>query len=262
MPAPLILIHGAWQTPTSWNRFKARYEARGQTLLAPPWPLLDMSPERLRRTPSAGLDQLGLIEIVERYRVLAQSLDTPPILMGQGLGGLIVQRLLDQGVGSSGVAIAPTQPLGRSLLYCPPHTAGSLLGAWRGWRRPLALSFKAFSRDFAQTLSPAQRSRAYAELITPAPGRAVFEALLGLGGRVNYANALRPPLLLIAAEQDRISPAAAVRRNARSQQRAASRTDLQLFAHRSHWLCNEPGWEEVADFALDWALANARPAPE
>jgi hypothetical protein len=29
-------------------------------------------------------------------------------------------------------------------------------------------------------------------------------------------------------------------------------------SQRSHWTALDKCWEEVADFALDWALANAR----
>jgi hypothetical protein len=44
------------------------------------------------------------------------------------------------------------------------------------------------------------------------------------------------------------------------QKQAPSRTDLKIFPGRSHWTLLDPGWEEVADYALDWAVANARPA--
>ncbi|MEV6105152.1 alpha/beta hydrolase [Streptomyces sp. NPDC051940] len=30
-------------------------------------------------------------------------------------------------------------------------------------------------------------------------------------------------------------------------------TDYHEFPQRSHWTCAEPGWEEVADYALNWA---------
>ncbi|WP_372348593.1 hypothetical protein [Streptomyces sp. KL116D] len=33
-------------------------------------------------------------------------------------------------------------------------------------------------------------------------------------------------------------------------------TDYHEF-ERSHWTCAEPGWEEVADYALEWALRHA-----
>ena len=29
----------------------------------------------------------------------------------------------------------------------------------------------------------------------------------------------------------------------------------KVFPGRDHYTCGEPGWEAVADFALDWALA-------
>jgi hypothetical protein len=43
------------------------------------------------------------------------------------------------------------------------------------------------------------------------------------------------------------------------QKRARSLTEFKLYPTRSHWTCAEPGWEEVADFAFDWAVKNARP---
>jgi hypothetical protein len=37
-------------------------------------------------------------------------------------------------------------------------------------------------------------------------------------------------------------------------------TECHEFPGRSHWICAEPGWEEVADYALEWALTHAEPA--
>ena len=39
-----------------------------------------------------------------------------------------------------------------------------------------------------------------------------------------------------------------------------SLTEYHEFDGRSHWICAEPGWEEVADYALEWALAHAEPS--
>jgi len=81
-----------------------------------------------------------------------------------------------------------------------------------------------------------------------------------MGSRVRWDNPARAPLLLVAGRLDRTVPASMVRTNFRRQQRAASVTELREFSGRSHWLCNEAGWEDVADHALTWALAHARPA--
>ncbi len=34
-----------------------------------------------------------------------------------------------------------------------------------------------------------------------------------------------------------------------------ARTDYLEFEGRTHWTVMEPGWEEVADAAMEWALA-------
>jgi hypothetical protein len=35
-------------------------------------------------------------------------------------------------------------------------------------------------------------------------------------------------------------------------------TEVKDFEGRSHWTCGEPGWEAVADAALEWAVEHAR----
>ena len=38
MNTPIVLIHGLWLTPRSWEGWKARFEQRGHEVLAPAWP--------------------------------------------------------------------------------------------------------------------------------------------------------------------------------------------------------------------------------
>jgi hypothetical protein len=44
------------------------------------------------------------------------------------------------------------------------------------------------------------------------------------------------------------------------QRQAPSLTEYRELAGRSHWTGIDPGWEAVADLALDWAVEHARPA--
>jgi len=37
-------------------------------------------------------------------------------------------------------------------------------------------------------------------------------------------------------------------------------TEMKDYPNRSHYTLGEAGWEEVADYALEWALSHARPA--
>jgi hypothetical protein len=41
------------------------------------------------------------------------------------------------------------------------------------------------------------------------------------------------------------------------QKKAPSRTDFHEFKNRSHFLAGEKGWEEVAQYTLDWAAKAA-----
>ena len=71
-----------------------------------------------------------------------------------------------------------------------------------------------------------------------------------------WPNSKRPPLLLIAASEDRTSTSSMVKPMYRKHSLAPSR-DVHAFPNCSHWLIAEPGWEEVADKALKWAEVNA-----
>jgi len=38
----IVMIHGLWMTPRSWEHWKERDEAPGYTVHAPPWPGLEV----------------------------------------------------------------------------------------------------------------------------------------------------------------------------------------------------------------------------
>jgi len=48
----IVLIHGLWVTALIWERWIARYRARGYRVLAPGWPGPDRGVGELRRDPS------------------------------------------------------------------------------------------------------------------------------------------------------------------------------------------------------------------
>ena len=99
----------------------------------------------------------------------------------------------------------------------------------------------------------------------PAPGNWIFAygllANLQPGHQetwVDYANNDRAPLLFIGGGSDHIMPPSVNKSNAKHYEKSSVLTEYHEFPGRSHWTCAEPGWEAVADYALDWALKHRR----
>ena len=65
-PGTIVLIHGLWVTPLSFEHWIERYESRGYQVLAPAWPGMDASNGQLRRDPSP-IARLGVREIADSY---------------------------------------------------------------------------------------------------------------------------------------------------------------------------------------------------
>ena len=96
----------------------------------------------------------------------------------------------------------------------------------------------------------------------PGPGRVLFQGALAnfnphSPDAVDFKRKDRAPLLLIAGGADHLVPAVIDKSTADHYARSGAITDYKLFPARSHWTIAEPGWEEVTDYALDWATRNA-----
>ncbi|MGE8500373.1 MAG: alpha/beta hydrolase [Pseudomonas sp.] len=253
MNVTVVFIQGEWLSADAWNNFRRRYSACGYTCIAPPWPMRDDNPRQLRRDPSAGLPQLGIAEIVEHYAQLIRRLPRPPLLIGHSLGGLIVQLLLDRGLGCAGIALAAVPP-GRLLPHLGVlYDAVPLRLAWGSWKRVLHLHRDDFASGAGRTLSRSDADDLYEQQVVPAPGRVFFEAALGIGTHINFGNDCRAPLLLVSAANDRSVPPRQVAATYRRYRRSIAITSVKCFAGHSHWLINEPGWEVIADYTIEWA---------
>jgi len=141
-----------------------------------------------------------------------------------------------------------------------PHAIVSALPVFIdpfSWRKAKVMSRKFFANRFAQTASRDEVQALYDRYIVPTPGKVYWDGVINKI-KIQWDNPKRAPLLLIGGGKDLIADAAMAKAIFRKQWRAPSRTELKIFPDRSHWTCMDPGWEEVADFALDWAERNAR----
>jgi pimeloyl-ACP methyl ester carboxylesterase len=268
-PDTIVLIHGLWLTPRSWEGWKERFEGRGYKVLAPAWPRMKGEVEDLRRDPSA-LDGLGITEVVDHYEGIIRGLARPPVIMGHSFGGLVTELLLDRGLGAAGVALSPAQVKG--VLRLPPAQVRAtfpVIGNPANRKRTVELTPEQFHYNFTNTMTEEEAKAAYDRYEVPGPGRMIFQAAFAnfnprATNKVDFHKDDRPPLLVIGNAQDHTVPASLSREAAKRLGKSKAVVDYKEFADRPHFTAGAPGWEEVADYALEWAekqvAADARKA--
>ncbi|HVJ00568.1 MAG TPA: alpha/beta hydrolase [Sphingomonas sp.] len=252
MTRPIVLVHGAWVTAESWEPFKRRYEAAGREVHTPSWPLIEgMRAAEVNREVPDGFGALTLGRIVDHLQAAIEGLAEAPVLIGHSFGGLLVQLLLDRGIGAAAVVINPAPIAGVTPDAAAIRAIAPILLRPFGWRRPYAFTRERFGRLYATDAPADLVDRVFSDWVIPAPGMIFHQAAFRAGSRVRPARRTRP-LLVTASDRDRLITPGVARAAFRLQSRSRAPTVFHHFAGRSHLLIAEPGWEEVADVALGW----------
>jgi alpha-beta hydrolase superfamily lysophospholipase len=200
------------------------------------------------------LRELTLSGVIAEFEAAARACATPPVLIGHSMGGLVVQALLSRGVGSLGIAIDSAPPYGvRS--FALSHLRANLPVLWPS-RAPIVPSFSSWKYAFWHTGSDDEARRAFDSEVVP-ESRLVGKGPLGREALIDF-HTRRPPLLMIAGELDTIIPASLVRKAASRYDATAAPTEIAEFVGRTHYLCAQPGWEEVADRCLAFIDVHGR----
>ncbi|WP_232533815.1 alpha/beta hydrolase [Plantactinospora sp. KBS50] len=251
-------------TPRSWERWVDRYSRAGFRVLAPAWPGMEAEVEALRADP-APIAELAPSRIIDHYAEIVDGLDRPPILIGHSFGGAFVQVLLDRGLGAAGVAVHPA-PV-RGVVRLPLTTlraAFPILHNPGNRHRAVPLTPEQFHYAFANVLDEADSRAAYDRYHVPGAGGVLFgNAIANWEPHspfdVNFGNEGRAPLLLVAGGSDHLTPPSTVRSAAKLYRRSTAVTGYREFPDRCHLTVGQPGWEEVADHALEWAVEASSP---
>lgn len=254
----IIFVHGMFQNPKSWEKWLPRFTAGGDNVVAPAWPLHEGEPRDLRANPPEGLGDLSFADVIASIEAVVRGYDRP-IMIGHSVGGLLTQIMLDRGLLSAGVAISSVAPnrmidLDWGFIKNSAIIANPLMG-----NAPIEMDAKTFHGAFANTLSEADAAREFEAMATH-DSRNVLRGCLGPDGQVDVEKP-HAPLLLIGGEEDQIIPAHLNEKNFKAYTDEASVTEFRAFPGRSHYICNEPGWEQVADLALGFVQKAVASAP-
>src|SRR5262245_62860802 len=80
-PDTIVLIHGFWVTPRSWEHWIDHYERKGFRVLAPAYPGFEVEVEALNADPTP-IEEVTVPAIIEHLASIIRPIDPPPILIG------------------------------------------------------------------------------------------------------------------------------------------------------------------------------------
>ena len=255
----IVLINGLWMTALCWEHWVKHYSNKGYCIVARSWHGMEGGIEQLHRDPSS-FASLGLSDVVDHYEQIIRELETPPIIIGYGFGGLVAQILVDRGWGAAGAAIAsaPVKGIAR-LPLSVLKLAFSVIGKSHS-NKTASLTAEQFHRAFPNSLTETESLDAFKRYVVPAPYRVLLQTAFAnfisdSAATINFRNDTRAPLLLLAGGKDRIVPRSIVKANFELYRESKADTDYKEFPDQTHFsLLRET---KVADYVLGWALCRA-----
>ena len=226
------------------------FKEKGYTCFAPAYPFHEGEPNELRKNINPALGKLTFGQMVDSLAVFIDRLPEKPILIGHSMGGLAVQKLLEMNKGVAAIAIDAAPPKGVfsfkwSFLKANIPTVNPLKG-----NSVCLPSVKWFHYAFCNTMTMEQTQQEYDLYVTP-ESRNIPRSSTKKDGKIDFKKP-HAPLLFIAGEKDHIIPSSLNRKNFNAYKDKNSKRDFKEFPGRTHYICGQENWQEVAAFIEQW----------
>lgn len=244
---PLLFVHGAWHASWCWDEhFLDDFAARGYSVAA-----LDLRGHG--QSPARGrLKTTRIADYVDDVAEVAATFDTPPVVIGHSMGGLVVQKYLEKHAAPGGVLVASVPP--RGVIGVTVDIARHRFGAFARANATWSLLPLVEDPQVARTMfysDHLDESTALAHA-TRVEDEAYFAFLDMLALNRPKPKRVTAPMLVLGGELDTIFPP----RDTAATGRAYGTAPVMFDG--AHNLMLEPVWPEVAQAISDWL--DRRPA--
>jgi len=247
----IVFIHGLFSTPSIWSDWMEFFKKKGYSCHSPAYPFHQGHPADLRKSIDPNLRKLTFGQVTRSLIGFIEKLSEKPILVGHSMGGLLVQKLVEQNMAVAGICIDTAPPKGIScykwsflksvLPMINPLKGDSVFLPSVAW----------FRYAICNTLTLEQARLEYDKGVVPASRNIARSAQSTDDGLIDSKKP-HNPLLFIAGEKDHIIPSSLNRKNFEAYTDEKSKTDFREFEGRTHYTLRQPGWEEVAGYAEEW----------
>jgi pimeloyl-ACP methyl ester carboxylesterase len=241
-PVPLLFVHGAWHGAWCWDEhFLDFFADQGFRALA----------VSLRghggSSASKPIRFVSLADYVEDVVTVAESMPTPPVVIGHSSGGSLVQKYLETQQAPAGVLLASTPPRGNTaynMRWLKRHPWHFMTAAITGKTLHRVNTPKPAREKFFSIHTPEADVVRHAGRLQEDSRRAGLDSPRFTR---NSPKHVTTPLLVLGAGCDRMLIPREVHETAR-----AYGTEAEFFPNMGHSMMLEPGWQAVAERIVGW----------
>jgi len=248
MKRKIIFIHGFSGGAWCFEKLIAFFENQGYETIAPDLPFHG---QLKAQEPSPELGTTSIADYVDYIEKIIDKLDQKPIVIGHSMGGLIAQILASKNKTAKTILLAPAGPYGIITFDLAQVAAVKSILLQSGfWKKSIKQNFKEVAYSMFNQLPIAQQKETFKKLSYES-GRAFFE--MGFWffdkNKTTMVKEISSPLLIVAGNKDRLTSPAAIKKIANKYR---GNVVYKEFANRAHWLIEEEGWQEIAEYIVGW----------
>jgi pimeloyl-ACP methyl ester carboxylesterase len=248
----IVFITGTFISNNCWDEWISYFENKGYKCIAPAWPYKDAPAEELRNRPANDPIALNTIaSLTDHFADIIHALPHKPILVGHSLGGLVVQLLLQRGLGVAGIAIHsfPPQGVNRFRLSFLRALWETMMFFTSGHKTYL-LSFRKWKYAFANGMLCEEQKQLYYKYVIP-ESKKIIRDTFKCSTNIDFKKP-HVPLLFTSGGNDKLVPSSLNYSNYKKYTSNHSITDYKDFKDHNHLIFGQPAWRGEADFVLYW----------